>query len=129
MYRILFIFLLATTFSVPFFAAAEVDSVNPGNKEIDSVNPGPSTGLQNPLKNINNLNDLLNVILSAVIEIGTIVLVLMLVYTGFKFVLAQGNAEELKNARSMLIWTVIGGLILLGAQAISAVIQATANTL
>ncbi len=53
----------------------------------------------------------------------------MLVYVGFLFVAAQGNEEKIRSARSALVWTLIGGLILLGATAISKVIQATANTL
>jgi hypothetical protein len=87
------------------------------------------TGLQNPLKNINSLGELVNAILAAVVKIGGIVLVLALVYVGFLFVAAQGNEEKIRNARSALMWTVIGGLILLGATAISAVITATVGGL
>lgn len=68
-------------------------------------------------------------ILQAVVTLGGILLTLMLVFVGFKFVVAQGNPEELKSARTMLLWTVIGGLILLGAEAISQVIQNTVHAL
>ena len=83
----------------------------------------------NPLKGVCTLPDLLNLILQAVVSLGTIVLVIMLVYVGFLFVVAQGNEEKLKTAKSALLWTVIGGLVLLGAQAISLVIQATVGSL
>ena len=53
----------------------------------------------------------------------------MLVYVGFLFVAARGNEEKISSARSALVWTVVGGLILLGASAISAVIQATVGTI
>lgn len=87
------------------------------------------TALTNPLNNINSLPDLLTAILKGVVEIGSIFLTVMLVYVGFLFVAAQGNAEKLSSARSALIWTIIGGLILLGAEAISLVIQSTVKTL
>ena len=53
----------------------------------------------------------------------------MIVYVGFLFVAARGNEEKIRSARDALMWTVIGGLILLGAEAISLVIQATVKTL
>jgi hypothetical protein len=88
-----------------------------------------STGLQNPLKNINSLEDLLDSVLAAIIQLGTIILTLALVYTGFLFVMARGNPEEISKARGVLLWTVIGGLILLGAQGIKSVIFETAHDL
>jgi len=92
---------------------------------------GTSDGvvLQNPLNNIHSLPDLLNAILSAVIELGGILLTIMLIYVGFLFVMAQGNPEEISRARSALIWVLIGGLILLGAKGISLVIQETVKSL
>jgi hypothetical protein len=90
---------------------------------------GGTGGLVNPLNGICSLRDFLRAILDGVIQIGTIVLVMMLVYVGFKFVVARGNAEELQSAKSALVWTVIGGLILLGAKAIEAVITGTVQSL
>lgn len=92
---------------------------------------GGDTGgtLVNPLNSINSLPELLTAILKGVVEIGAIFLTLMLVYVGFLFVAARGNEEKIRSARDALMWTVIGGLILLGAEAISLVIQATVKTL
>ncbi|MEK9160893.1 MAG: hypothetical protein AAB440_02565, partial [Patescibacteria group bacterium] len=81
-------------------------------------------GLVNPLK-VGTVEELLALVLKAVVNIGTIVLVLMLVYVGFLFVVGQGNEEKISEAKKALMWTVIGGLDLLGAQAISLVIQST----
>ena len=86
-------------------------------------------GLTNPLNKIDSLPAFLDAILRAVVEIGTIVLTLALVYVGFKFVTAQGNQEKLSSARSALMWTVIGGLILLGAQTLGLVIRGTVESL
>lgn len=82
----------------------------------------------NPLK-ANSLDELLLAILRGVIQLGTIFLVLALVWTGFLFVYAQGAEERIKNARAALMWTVVGGLLLLGAQGIALVLQATVNAL
>ena len=84
--------------------------------------------LQNPL-NAGSIPELIGVVLRAVVQLGSIVLVLALVWVGFLFVAAQGAEEKIREARSALVWTVIGGLILLGATAISAAIQATAQAL
>ncbi|MBU2158735.1 hypothetical protein KJ848_00955, partial [Patescibacteria group bacterium] len=42
------------------------------------------TGLKNPLNNIDTLPQFLNAILDAVVQLGTIVLILALVYVGFQ---------------------------------------------
>lgn len=94
-----------------------------------TANCGNPDGLINPLKGICSIQDFLVAILNFVVQLGTIALIVMLVYVGFLFVVAQGNEEKLKNAKSALMWTVIGGLILLGAQAIAMAIQATVGSL
>jgi heme/copper-type cytochrome/quinol oxidase subunit 2 len=63
------------------------------------------------------------------VRIGTIVVILMLVYVGFLFVVARGSDTKLSEARQALLWTIVGALILLGAQAISLGIQATVTAL
>lgn len=80
--------------------------------------------LVNPL-GVNSLTQLISVVLHTVVQLGTIVLLLALVWVGFLFVAAQGNDEKISAARSALMWTVIGGLILLGAEVIAQVVQAT----
>jgi hypothetical protein len=106
---------------------------NTGNTGGSTGNTSGSTGntgmLVNPLGSIDSLQDLIMAILKGVIQLGAIFLVLMLVFVGFKFVMAQGNEEELRSARAALLWTVIGGLILLGSQAIMTIVQDTANSL
>lgn len=84
--------------------------------------------IANPLR-YNSLNSLLDAILGALIQIGSIVLTIMLVWVGFKFVAARGNEEKIRAARTALFWTVIGGLILLGAKAIQTVITETAQNI
>lgn len=102
----------------------------PGSNSGDTVGaPGSNAGgLTNPL-GFSTIPEFLTAILGLVIKIGGIVIVLMLVYIGFLFVTAQGREEKIKEAREALMWTVIGALILLGAQAIQLGIQATVSAL
>ncbi|MDP2651678.1 MAG: hypothetical protein Q8O94_00900 [bacterium] len=89
----------------------------------------PTDTLINPLGAGTNLPALLNQIMKFVVYIGSIVVIFMLVYVGFLFVTAQGNETEITEARKALLWTVVGALILLGAEAISLGIQATVQAL
>lgn len=75
------------------------------------------------------LGAFLNAVLQFVVRIGAIVVILMLVYVGYKFVMAQGEPGKITEARQALLWTVVGALILLGAQVIALGIQATVQAL
>jgi hypothetical protein len=100
-----------------------------GQTNGGSVNTASNVGLKNPLNNINSFPEFLTAILGGVVQIGTIILIMMLVYVGFLFVAARGNAEKLQGAKSALVWTIIGGLILLGATSIQLVIQGTVDSI
>lgn len=101
-------------------------TAGPGNTGITLTNP--LTGCQNK-SNQDCLMSLLNGILGFVIEIGTVVIILMIVYVGFKFVTAQGEPGAITEAKQALLWTIIGALILLGAQAISVGLTETVRAL
>lgn len=100
-----------------------------GGSNPTQTGTGGSTTLTNPLQGGASLESFLNSILAFVVRIGTIVVILMLVYVGFLFVAARGEPEKISAARTALLWTIVGALILLGAQAISLGIQATVNAI
>lgn len=102
---------------------SSTDTKNVG--AADNTNAGT---LANPLK-FKTLDDLINAVLAAVVQLGGTILLFMLVWTGFKFVVARGNEEKIRDARRALLWTIIGGLILLGATAIKLVVQATVTSI
>lgn len=93
---------------------------------------GQSTGgggsLSNPLK-FDNLQDFLAATLDAIAQIALPFVVLAVIYSGFLFVTARGNEDKLNKAKTAFFWTVIGALIVLGASAISAVIEGTITQL
>jgi hypothetical protein len=92
---------------------------------------GPATqlniGIKNPLGGINDLNGLIVAILSIVLVIGVPIITLAIIYCGFLFVQAQGNSEEITQAKSALLYTIIGAALLLGAFVIANAIQGTVN--
>jgi hypothetical protein len=91
-----------------------------------AANQAEAGGIDNPLIEIDSFPELIKEILEKiVVPIGAVIAALAIVYSGFLFVTAQGNAEKLSKARSAFVWAVIGGLILLGSWAISEGIQAT----
>jgi hypothetical protein len=100
-----------------------------------SAGNGQNITLVNPLgaasctSSGNCLMAFLESVLKFVIQVGAVIVVLMLVYVGYKFVVAQGKEAEIREARTMLLWTVVGALILLGAQAIASGIKATVQAI
>lgn len=113
---------LALALLIPSAVRADQVTNTGGNTTV-------STGLTNPLNGVSTLDEFLTAILNGVIRLGTIVLIMMLVYVGFLFVAARGNAEKLQGAKSALVWTIIGGLVLLGATGIQAIITGTVDSI
>lgn len=79
----------------------------------------------NPIPNINSLDGFIQKILEGVIKIGIPIVALAVVYSGFLFVKAQGNSEEIGKAKDALLYTVIGAAILFGSWAIAQLISET----
>ncbi len=90
------------------------------------TNPDCGVSLCNPLK-VKELKDVWAILLKYIIKIGTIIVVMYVIWAGFLFVKAQGSPAKIEEAKKALFSSLIGGLILLGAQAISMVIQNTVN--
>lgn len=94
---------------------------------------GPSNlcdgGICNPLGETNDLGALILKIVDGIAQIGYYVVVLFIIYSGFKFVKARGNDKELADAKQTFLYTVIGAAILLGATLLANVIDGTVNEL
>ena len=80
--------------------------------------------LINPLKAC-NIPEFLIAIVDVLIIFATPIIVIYIMYAGFKFVTAQGNPSEIESARAALLWAVVGGVIVLGAKLILEVIKGT----
>ncbi|MEX0933566.1 MAG: hypothetical protein WDZ74_02305 [Candidatus Paceibacterota bacterium] len=73
--------------------------------------------------------DLFRLILDGLILLATPIVIVMVIYAGFLFVTAQGNVTKLETAKRAIAYALIGALILLGASAISALIQGSIESL
>ncbi|MGD0328771.1 MAG: pilin [Minisyncoccia bacterium] len=111
------------------FPANPSPAVNQNLSPAANSSSNQNVTLINPLGAGTNLSTLLAQVLQFVVYIGSIVVIVMLVYVGFMYVMAQGKPESLTKAHNALLWTIVGALILLGAQAISLGIQATVQAL
>lgn len=89
---------------------------------------GESVELINPLK-VDSLEEFLAAILKFIVRLGTIVVVVMIVVVGFMFVAARGNPEAISKARTALLWTLVGAVILIGAEIIAQAIAETVKAI
>ncbi len=88
----------------------------------------PPNKLCNPITD-DNLTSFFLRIVNTVIQYGALLIVLFIVFAGFKFVTAQGNSEKLSEAKKMLTWIVVGAFVLLGVYVIRAAICGTIGQL
>lgn len=124
---------------VPSGIGGCVSSTNPaiacptrstGNTTQTRSTGNSSVTLLNPLGEGTSINSFLLSILKIITNtIGPVIVILMMVFVGFKFVTARGEPAKITEARQMLLWTVVGALILLGAQVIAIGIKATVEAL
>lgn len=85
-----------------------------------------TTTIQNPLgDNIKDIPSFIKEVINIVLVVGVPIIVLAIIYTGFLFVKAQGNSEQITKAKDALTYTLIGAALLLGAFVIAEAIGAT----
>lgn len=124
---ILFVFM--TSFAVlPAFVVAQSDG---GDTSVISGNKNTSvTSLKNPLGEKNSdLKTLIDNVIQIFLDFFAIVAVIYLVYGGFLFIKAQGNPEALNDAKTNIMWAIIGLAVILGAKAVSTIITNTIKSL
>ncbi len=66
-----------------------------------------------PLKGINNLSDVINIIVKNLILIAGVILFLILIIGGYGFITSAGNPEKLKSARAKISTGIIGFVLLI----------------
>jgi len=113
------------------------DSLAPtGGTVIDEAegNEIPPAGFAGTVKLKNPLDDSVSSIplfFKAIIDILLIFaipfIVFFIIYAGFLYVTARGNAETIKKAHNALLYALIGGLLILGANVLLDVITGTVD--
>lgn len=107
-------------------SAAQSPDERDENKSA-SANIDP-VSLQNPLKNITTIEGLLVTILNIIMILMVPIIVFFIIYAGFKYVMAQGNASQVEEATRALTYAIIGGVLILGAVAISQIIKSVVDS-
>lgn len=86
--------------------------------------------IPNPFAHGDTVQGLFRAIIdNVVLPIGGVLAVMAFIFSGFLYVMAQGNPEKIKKAHNALLYTAIGTAILLGAWVISNVITTTIKQL
>lgn len=84
--------------------------------------------ITNPLRIGNDIPTIIEAVMRGIVmPIAAVLVVLAILYSGFKFVMAQGNSTELQKAREGLVWVLVGSVVLLGAYGIAEVLKTTIN--
>lgn len=87
-------------------------------------------GLCNPLNSaISNIPTFIAFALKAMVMIALPIISFFIVYSGFLFIKAQGNQEQLGTAKSNLLYVIIGAILILGAWVIATLIGGTVSQL
>lgn len=73
--------------------------------------------------------DMVKALVTGIIYVGTPALAVFIVWSGFLFVSAQGNADGLKKAKETFLIVILGGCILLGLWAIVTLTKSTVMAL
>ncbi|MCX6756406.1 MAG: hypothetical protein NTX85_03635 [Candidatus Nomurabacteria bacterium] len=87
-----------------------------------------SVKINNPLgDSITTIPSFIESAINIVLMIGIPIVALAIIYSGFLFVVAQGNSEKLSEAKKTLMYTLIGAALLLGSWVIAQAIQGTVS--
>lgn len=97
-----------------------------GTGPANPANPGTpgdlSYSLQNPLA-FDSIQGFIVAILNIIIVIATPIVVIFIIFAGFKYVTARGDASKVQEATRALTYSVIGGVLIIGAVAIAEIIK------
>lgn len=95
--------------------------------DVSRTSPNVSrTSFENPLRVKGDLYTLLEgIVRNIVMPVGGVLAVLAFIYSGFLYVMAQGNETKLKTANKAFLYTCVGTVLLLGAWVIAEVLQET----
>ncbi len=117
------------TVSDVYAQAENGGGIGGGAENGGGVGGGPENGggitLPNPVSKFSNICELINAFITIIAEVGAVVAVLFIIWSGFLFVTAQGNPSKLATAKNTFLTTIIGTLILVGAAVITKIIVNT----
>jgi len=133
---LLIIFLVLISFYLPqdfvsaqgSFTGDDVNGSLTGDEEQGSLtgSGGSSAELTNPLDStISTIPDFFRVLVEIILVFAIPFIVFFIIYAGFLYVTAQGNPEKIQKAHAALLYALIGGMLILGANVLLTIITNT----
>ena len=89
----------------------------------------PRGTICNPIPEVTSIAGFIQTLLEGALRLGIPIVALAIIYCGFLFVAARGNSEKLNKAKEALMYTLIGGGVLIGSWAIAELITNTVSSI
>lgn len=105
----------------------ETDNAGPEGYRPASSGAGTTYRLESPLT-AGTIPALILQVIDVILVFATPIIVLYIMYGGFQLVTAGGEAGKIEHGRQTIMWALIGGVIILGAQVIISVLQSTVES-
>lgn len=94
-----------------------------GGGSPGGASKGSPYELPNPLGNVSTFAEIIDRVTGYLIIIAAPIVALMILFAGFKILTAGDNPENLKSAKQMILWTVVGYAIILVSKGITLIIK------
>lgn len=83
-----------------------------------SLKIGPEGGTNNvnidgPLKNINNLGDLINKLMTFLVPLASVILFFILIWGGYDYLMSGGEPDKVQTGRNKITAAIIGFVLLI----------------
>ena len=82
--------------------------------------------INNPLS-VSTIQDAIKKVMDVVLMLAIPVIIVLYIWAGFTYIMAQGNGEAIKKAHNRLLFTTLGAVIILGAWTIATAVVGTVN--
>jgi len=92
------------------------------------INTARAVTITNPISS-NSFADVVKKFAQILVTVGIPLAAIFIVWSGFLFLTARGNDQQLTKAKSTLWWTLVGTAIVVGAYAIASAVVEFAQTL
>lgn len=120
----LFVFVAQATHALASTHSANTNDSDGGtNANVEAE----SARLTNPMGGIESIPAFFQALLDIVMVFAIPFIVFFIIYAGFLYVMAQGKPEQIAKAHSALLYAIIGGVLILAANVLLAVVTGTVN--
>lgn len=109
-------------------ASADPDWEADSSADPDVTEPTESITLDSPLRT-DSIQGLFQAIVDIVLVFAIPIIVFFIIYAGFMYVTARGNPEKIQTAHKALLYAIIGGLLIIGANVLMSVISGTVSAI